>query len=167
MREPEHPCSNHKSANVLRFARTRASTPKPLFRSCLREPQHPCSNHNSAHVLRFARTRAKAPAKFPETSLRGSRFSKKRNPAKSRFYPWGPPETSVNYSVFRLAHVFPEVKTRQDARSERGLGLRVSLLYLAYGKRPAAQTGEATTVHGQDHGGAVIPKVNAGLEGVR
>ena len=69
MRSPEHPCPNHNSVRVPRacghqriFAQTtiplvfqehpvtKASMPKPKFRSCsksIRSPKHPCPNHNS------------------------------------------------------------------------------------------------------------------------
>ena len=125
---PEHPCPNHHSACVPRAYGDQSihtQTIIPLMFADWREAEHPCSNQNSAHVLRSARTRAKTPAKFPETSLRGSRFFQKNKtrPSIKSFENWGPNETTVNYSVFRLAHVLPEIKPRQDVRSERGLGV--------------------------------------------
>ena len=74
MRAPEHPCPNHDSVRVPRACGhqgipaqtiipivfqeptgTRASLPKPQFRSCsksIRSPKHPCPNHNSVRVPR-------------------------------------------------------------------------------------------------------------------
>ena len=74
IRLPEHPCPNHNSIRVPRaYAHqsihaqtiisfvfqehklTRASMPKPQFRSCfksIRSPEHPCPNHNSVRVPR-------------------------------------------------------------------------------------------------------------------
>ena len=77
IRSPEHPCPNHNSIRVPReYAHqsihaqtiipfvfqehmlTRASMPKPQFRSCsksIRSPEHPCPNHNSVRVHTLTR----------------------------------------------------------------------------------------------------------------
>ena len=74
IRSPEHPCPNRISVRAPRayahqsihaqtiipfvfqeHTLTRASMPKPQFRSCsksIRSPEHPCPNHNSVRVPR-------------------------------------------------------------------------------------------------------------------